>query len=444
MLPGEAFGRLRAFLRRGIGDAPFGARFASSLFPVDRQDETDELGRRMALARSPFPRRWSVSNQNRCHPLVQTGGIELDQALLKLHAVQEMDEFWEGARQTLHAALPLHFICMCLRPFALMPSTVFRERAPFASEEEFQHFQEISPIQAYLSARPGKTLVRISDIVPQQELLHTDFYLLFMRPHNDRHFACLNFWEGTLFQGLIGLHRTSTQHDFTDAEMALLAQLHPHFNTVLHRILSLHRERAVRLSLEKLLVNLPIATVLLDWDLKVASRNRSAVEFCSIWKYGPERAAREKSGMELHLPEPVLRYCESFKAHWIPGNHRLCPLTTPAGVYFPHPDQPGLRASVNLLQLDAAPLSMPMFLIRFEATGRSQNPTGSERTVALSLLTRLSPRESDVARLVGQGSSNDEVAKRLGKSVLTVKRQLRSIYQKLNVTSRGRLTALMR
>jgi DNA-binding NarL/FixJ family response regulator len=113
-------------------------------------------------------------------------------------------------------------------------------------------------------------------------------------------------------------------------------------------------------------------------------------------------------------------------------------------VYFPHPDQPGLRASVNLLQLDAAPLSMPMFLIRFEATGRSQNPTGSERTVALSLLTRLSPRESDVARLVGQGSSNDEVAKRLGKSVLTVKRQLRSIYQKLNVTSRGRLTALMR
>jgi len=325
-----------------------------------------------------------------------------------------------------------------------MPSTVFRERAPFASEKEFQHFQEISPIQAYLSARPGTTLVRISDIVSQRELLRSEFYRCFMQPHNDRHFACLNFWNGALFQGLIGLHRTTAQHDFTDAEMALLAQLHPHFNTVLHRILSLHRERAVRLSLEKLLVNLPIATVLFDWDMKVALRNRSALELCALWNLGPERAFREKAGPEIRLPEPVLRYCEAFKANWNPGSHRLCPLTSPSGVYFVHPTQPGLRASVNLLQLDAAPLSMPMFLIRFEATGHSDQTEVREQSAAVSLLTRLSPREADVARLIGQGCSNDEAAKRLGKSVLTVKRQLRSIYQKLNVNGRGRLTALMR
>jgi len=49
-----------------------------------------------------------------------------------------------------------------------------------------------------------------------------------------------------------------------------------------------------------------------------------------------------------------------------------------------------------------------------------------------------------VAQLVCQGLSNDEVARGLHKSVLTVKRQLRSIYQKLDVASRGRLTALMR
>jgi len=380
----------------------------------------------------------------RCHPLVRTGGIELDRALLRMHAVEEMEEFWDCARQTLHVALPLHFICMCLRPFALMPSTVFRERAPFASEKEFQHFQEISPIQAYLSAHPGTKLVRISDIVSRRELLRSEFYLCFMQPHSDRHFACLNFWDGALFQGLIGLHRTAAQHDFTDAEMALLSQLHPHFKTVLHRILSLHRERAVRLSLEKLLVNLPIATVLTDWDLKVALRNRSAIEMCAVWNLGPERAAREKSGSELRLPEPLLRYCESFKADWNPANHRLCPLTSPSGVYFSHPTQPGLRASVNLLQLDAAPLSMPMFLIRFEAVGSSDHTEGQERSAAVSLLTRLSPREGDVARLIGQGCSNDEAARRLGKSVLTVKRQLRSIYRKLDVAGRGRLTALMR
>jgi hypothetical protein len=252
--------------------------------------------------------------------------------------------------------------------------------------------------QAFLSARPGTMLVRISDVVSQRDLLRSEFYRSFMRPHNDRHFACLNFWDGALFQGLIGLHRTTAQHDFTGAEMALLAELHPHFNTVLRRTLSLHRERAVRLSLEKLLVNLPIATVLFDWDLKVTLRNRSAVEMCAIWNLGPERAAREKSGHELRLPEPVLRYCEAFKANWNPGNHRLCPLTSPSGVYFPHPTQPGLRASMNLLQLDAALLSMPIFLIRFESTEDAGQADVREKSTTVSLLTRLSPRGRATSR----------------------------------------------
>jgi DNA-binding CsgD family transcriptional regulator len=234
------------------------------------------------------------------------------------------------------------------------------------------------------------------------------------------------------------------QHDFTDADMALLGQLHPHFNTVLQRILSLHRERAVRLSLEKLLVNLPIATVLLDWELRVASRNRSAIELCALWTLGAERAAREKCRDEFRLPPPVLAYCENFKLTWNPCLHRMCPLTTPTGVYFPHPEQAGLRVSVNLLQLDAAPLSMPMFLIRLEDNRAAHQNGASENASSVGLLARLSLREREVAQLVGQGYSNDEVARQLGKSVLTVKRQLRSIYEKLNVTSRGRLTALLR
>ena len=59
-------------------------------------------------------------------------------------------------------------------------------------------------------------------------------------------------------------------------------------------------------------------------------------------------------------------------------------------------------------------------------------------------MARLSPRERDVARLVGQGCSNDEIASQLGKSVLTVKKQLRSVYEKLDLSGRGRLIALLR
>ena len=367
----------------------------------------------------------------------------LDRALLELHAAQEMRDFWEKTRRVLHAALPLHYVCLCLRPFALLPSTVFRERAPFASDEEFRLFQELNPLQPHLAARPGETLTRMSDVVPDRELPRTEFYRRFMLPHEDRYFACLNFWREGLFQGLIGLHRTAEQRDFTASDMAFLGRLYPHFNTALQRILNLHRERAVRLSLEKLLVELPIATVLLDWEFRVAYRNRAAVEACAAWNHGPERARTEKHTDDFTLPPEVLGFCREFKASWQPAQHRCCALTTPEGVVIVHPHITGLRASVNLLQLDAAPLSMPIFLVRFE-DGSSNGRSAAGNGDALRRIAKLTLREREVAILIGQGLSNDEAALRLGKSVLTVKKQLRSIYQKLAVDSRGRLIALLR
>ncbi len=364
--------------------------------------------------------------------------------MLDLHSVQEIREFWRTTRRVLHEALPLHFICLCLRPFVLMPSTVFREKAPFASEAEFKLFQELSPLQGYLAARPGTKLARMSDVLSDSELVKTEFFRRFMQPHEDRFFACFCFWQAGTFQGIIGLHRTGTQRDFTDGEMAFLARLHPHFDTVLQRILSLHRERAVRLSLERLLGNLPIATVLLDWDLRVIYRTRSAVDVSALWNFGPERARVEKHTGDFRLPQPVLDYCEDFKGTWIPCHQRLCSLNPPAGGVVRHAALAGLRANVNLLQLDAAPLSMPIFLVRLEDHGDDQSEVRNGRDGHLACLASLTPREREVARLAGEGCNNHEIARRLGKSVLTVKKQLQSVYAKLEIDSRGRLIALLR
>lgn len=385
-----------------------------------------------------------ISGRNHVHPLLQRGGANLDRALLELHSVQEMREFWRTTRRVLHEALPLHFICLCMRPFVLMPSTVFREKAPFASEAEFKLFQELSPLQSYLAARPGTTFVRMSEILPERALAETEFYRRFMAPHDDRFFACFCFWHGGIFQGMIGLHRTAEQRDFSGGEAEFLARLHPHFDTVFQRILNLHRERAVRLSLERLLVNLPIATALLDWDLRVTFRNRTAVELSALWNYGAARARAEKHTDDFRLPQAVLDYCEDFKARWNPAHHRLCSLTTPAGAVVKHATMPGLRATVNLLQLDAAPLSMPIFQIRLEHHADVVNGRGATNGTDLAQLVCLSPREREVAQLIGQGCRNEEIAQRLGKSVLTVKKQLRSIYAKLDVPTRGRLIALLR
>jgi DNA-binding NarL/FixJ family response regulator len=62
----------------------------------------------------------------------------------------------------------------------------------------------------------------------------------------------------------------------------------------------------------------------------------------------------------------------------------------------------------------------------------------------LAQLARLTKREQDLARLVCDGRSNQEIADESGLSLETVKKHLHSIFCKLEVPSRSRLMALMR
>ena len=54
-------------------------------------------------------------------------------------------------------------------------------------------------------------------------------------------------------------------------------------------------------------------------------------------------------------------------------------------------------------------------------------------------LAKLTARERDVALLVTEGISNQDIADRLGRCVGTVKAELHAAYMKLGVTSRAQL-----
>jgi DNA-binding CsgD family transcriptional regulator len=61
-------------------------------------------------------------------------------------------------------------------------------------------------------------------------------------------------------------------------------------------------------------------------------------------------------------------------------------------------------------------------------------------TVAAMMLT---PRETEIARLVGSGMTNTQIAKRLGMSFHTVKTHLHSAYAKTGAQTRAALAAWM-
>jgi LuxR family maltose regulon positive regulatory protein len=66
------------------------------------------------------------------------------------------------------------------------------------------------------------------------------------------------------------------------------------------------------------------------------------------------------------------------------------------------------------------------------------------RGASLSHLIRLTSREQNLALLVCDGRSNQEIADESGLSLETVKKHLHSIFCKLEVPSRSRLITLMR
>jgi LuxR family maltose regulon positive regulatory protein len=58
-------------------------------------------------------------------------------------------------------------------------------------------------------------------------------------------------------------------------------------------------------------------------------------------------------------------------------------------------------------------------------------------------LSQLTPRELEIAQLAASGLTNKEIGDRLYISVNTVKTQLKSIFYKLNISSRALLTQLL-
>ena len=107
-----------------------------------------------------------------------------------------------------------------------------------------------------------------------------------------------------------------------------------------------------------------------------------------------------------------------------------------------HPRSPNLRATVRLKQLSSTDLARPHFLIECENLHR--NGAASNGQASLPHLVRLTVREQEVARLVCDGRSNQEIADAAGLSLSMVKKHLHAVFKKLEVTSRSQLMALMR
>ena len=361
----------------------------------------------------------------------------LEKPLLHLHAAMDIDSLWKAIQETIEAALPSCFIGMTLQHTPILPRVMRSTRKIPAG------FSAIARIEDYFVAHPRSRLVLASDVFPDKRHLKKSlFYRNYMAPLNGRYAIGLFFWKAGRLLGVIVIMRSAKQGPLSRSEMKRVRQLYTQFQTALTRLRSLEREHTVRVTLEQFMRRVPLPTILLRWNLRLAYRNQAASEFCSVWQRGTERARLIKS--EAPLPPEILDRCRMLKKRWEQVNPLSFPTSDFKEELIHHPKRRHLRATISLKQISSAGLARPHFLIEFENLRRSAAPKGEIAGTQLSHLARLTRREQELARLVCDGRSNQEIADESGLSLETVKKHLHSVFRKLEVSSRSRLMALMR
>lgn len=170
-------------------------------------------------------------------------------------------------------------------------------------------------------------------------------------------------------------------------------------------------------------------TLMLDTSLRVVWHNRAARECLELWR-GAVRSA-VKSGRSIgELPDDIVCVCQRVRDCGLSGSKKSAhqkPQVIRSAV------DPCLVATVKLCTTERGGFAAPNILVQFE----KPTPVGSLE--GKPFVDTLTSGEREVAGLIRSGMSNQEIADRLGKTVVAIKFHLHRIFKKAEVKNRARL-----
>lgn len=370
----------------------------------------------------------------------------LEKSLLALQSAIDGDAFIKAVFRLLKSSTPCDFVNVCLRMVRKDAGTIVYQMIDSRGREfgldllENVFFRE-HPAMPTLMANPGIKFINTREVLaPEAELHKTRFYREVMQVMGFRHAIGMFFWENPpqTPEAIFSLLRGEGQLDFNDAEVAVLARLHPHIDAALRRIRTIEKERAARDELRGLVRQASRPACVLDWELGVAGASRTARESCARWNLGAASAPLKPPA--FRLPPPLRAACAELKAQWS-ASLRTNPVSGAVERRcVQHPTRPLLRATVSMHPHRLNPFAKPGFLIEFMDEKGAETVSRGDRR---ALLSSLNPRQRALIRFVCEGRSNQEIADLTGRAVGTVKNSLHTLFRKLRVPSRGMLVAFV-
>lgn len=292
----------------------------------------------------------------------------------------------------------------------------------------------------FLSARPDLTYsgaIRNGEaIVPDHQAVQTEYFNDFLRPLGVLHaIGLIPFRTGSVI-ALVSLMRRIGAPSFTDADFALLERLMPH----LQRAISIHRRlEAVdlaRTAAAETLDRMPIGVSILGGDRTVLFLNRQMQALLDqgdgllLLRDGLSAANPTEAETLRRL---VAEACATGLGRGVLAGGAAV-VTRPSG-----------RRSLSLL---VAPLRPRAFALATEMPAAIVFVGDPERKVegvgdVLRQLYRLTPAEVAVATSLLEGRRIEELAERLGITLLTARTHVKHVLAKVGVRTQAELVRVL-
>lgn len=362
-----------------------------------------------------------------------------EQHLLALHASIESESLWDASRRLLHRCFENHFIVVGFAFLGNKPMIIKRGKpAPPRDAEWWARNCANHPLIYLLIERPELKIIRVTDIITAEDIKQLPYYHEFMVPDGWLYSVGVFIREGDRVIGMLSVNRREEQGDFTAEEMALFDRLQPHFETAFRRVCRIQACQAATVSLASMLSRFPLPVAVVSWQGEINHINDPGRQACLDWNTSHPGQSPNQNLSLATLPPEIRERCIEIARRIDLDNTTNHDRVSPTKEILHHPRLPELSVGIEIVPHHSEPMAAPAFLIRFER----DTTAPFDPATLLSRFFQLSTAEKAVANHIFEGLSNSEIARRLGKSTSTVKKQSESIYRKLGIHDRRRLIAI--
>ena len=354
---------------------------------------------------------------------------------------------WQDFLPRLRSAMNAQVVSLVLRP----PTTgdkgvILNCRRPEPGDDSSQladpgdweamHYQQqFFAIDPFVNLPPGQVVIQ-QELVPDEELLESEYYLNYLQPIGLFHILGVDTIEPDGMQARLRVARHRDEAAFGDEHKQLCGRLLPH----LRRAIQLHA-RLIRTESERDLYagavdQLAMATLILDERCRVLNYNSVAADILE-----------QKDGLSLHTGtlavsdrqvntrlQNMLEAAVAAQRSGTTGMARALRIPRPSG-------QPELGLVIRPVPQSEWAEGQSSPCIAVFVSDPQQRESASRQLLAE--LFALTPAESKVAIKLARGLSLSQVSEQQNISQHTARAQLKSIFAKTGATRQAELVRLV-